>query len=228
MLLTGRPAQVSITVLCFVLGLLVVMQLRTQGRIAKAAQAQSNLDQSRVISDLIDANAKLDRQVDDLDMQLNKYRYAPDESNLDTLVADLNRLKIINGLVEVSGPGIAIRVDGEMTATDMQDLVNELRNAGAEAIALNDQRLIVNSVIAADRGGLSANGVRVTSPYVFQAIGQPDVLERAIERKGGLVPILRYNYPSVSITLTKHERDKLTLPMFQGTHEFRYARAQQK
>jgi len=221
-----RSSHFYIAALCFILGLLVVMQLRTQGWIAKAMQ--STVDQSQVISDLIEANAKLDRQVDELQSQLNKYRYSAETSNLEELVADLNRLKIVNGLVEVSGYGIEIRVYGEISATDMQDLINELRNAGAEAIGLNDQRIVVSSVVAVDRDGLSVNGVRITAPYVFLAIGQPDYLERAIERKGGLVPILRYNYPSVNIAVIKHDRDKITLPIYQGSREFRYASAKKQ
>ncbi|MBI3977570.1 MAG: DUF881 domain-containing protein [Chloroflexi bacterium] len=221
-MLRDRQAQLWVTGLCFLLGLLLVVQLRTQRGIAKQIQTQSPLDQARVISDLLDNNTRLYRQIDELEVQIAKSQFSSAESNLKALVADLNRLRAVNGLVEVAGPGVEIRVGGEISAADMQDLLNELRNAGAEAISLNDSRIVVSSVALADRGSLAVNGQRLKAPYVLRAIGHPETLDRAIERKGGLVPILRYNYPSVPISLVRSER--LVLPISEGKARFAIAR----
>lgn len=215
-------AKVSISLVCFLIGALAVMQLRAQSRVVKTIQAQSSTEQARVINDLIDANAALRKEIQTLEEDLERYEQAAGKSELDGIVADLNRLKMINGLVEVSGPGIEVTVDGEVGETDMQDLVNELRNAGAESISLGPQRIVGRSVVVKDgSSGFLVDNVRLTKPYVLKALGNPDTLERAVERKGGLVVLLRYNNPGLRIWVERE--DRLVLPISQGVADFAFA-----
>jgi len=139
------------------------------------------------------------------------------------MVEELNRLRIINGMVEVTGPGVEVRISGEITALDLQDLINEARNAGAEAISLNGYRVVARSVVVSRDGKIYLEGNRLSSPYVLQAIGQPETLEKAFTRKGGLLALFQFTYPNVSITVTLQKA--LALPLYQGKYEFRYARA---
>ncbi len=218
----GLSAKISVSVVCFLIGLLAGMQLRTQSRVVKSVQAQSSTEQASVINDLLDANAALSKEIQSLEADLERYELAAGKSDLDSIVADLNRLKMINGLVEASGPGIEITVEGEVSETDMQDLVNELRNAGAESMSLGPQRIVGRSVIVKDgSSGFLVDDVRLTRPYVLRAVGNPDTLERAIERKGGLVVLLRYNYPELRIRVERV--DKLVLPVYQGKYDLAFA-----
>ena len=73
-------------------------------------------------------------------------------------------------------------VSGQINPLDMQDLINELRNAGVEAIALDGYRIIVRSVVAREGTDLSLDGNRLLPPYRLQAIGQPDTIEKALLR----------------------------------------------
>jgi uncharacterized protein YlxW (UPF0749 family) len=127
-------------------------------------------------------------------------------SKLEELVNELNQLKIINGLAEASGPGVEVEINEAISLVEMQDMINELRNAGAEVLAINDQRLIVSSVIAADADGIVVDGVKLSRPYVFQALGHPETIERALVRKGGLVALLESNYEGLKIKVTKRDR----------------------
>lgn len=219
---TNSQFSISIAAICFVVGILGVTQFRTQNILAKAIQNQSPANQAQMISGLIESNTTLNRQIQDLRLQISRYQEAPGKIEVDTLVADLNRLKIINGFVEVAGPGIEVKVNGEIKTEEFQDLINELRNAGAETMAFNEQRLVGPSVVTRDSGGILVNGQRVRPPYTLQAIGDRETLERAAERKGGLLSLLRYNYPHMPITSQKIYR--LVLPIYEGGYVFSYAR----
>ncbi len=214
----SRSAQLSLAIICFLLGLLVVAQLRTQRRMI----ATPGTDQLAIMANLVEANAHLRQEVEALEDQLREYQQAAGRGVLEALVDELNKVKIVNGLVEVSGPGVEVRLDGPLTALDMQDLINELRNAGAEALALGDERLIVSSVVAsAEDGTITLNGVKIARPYVLRAIGHPEAMEKALLRSGGLLAALEGSYEGLEVTVVK--RDKMVLPVYKGALAFRYA-----
>ncbi len=214
--------QITITLTCLLLGIFLVVQLRTQGNIVRSIVSDSSTEQASMIDGLVQSNASLRKEVDSLSQRLAQYQSGGNESNMQTLVNDLNRIKIANGLIEVSGPGISVTLDKPLAAEELQDVINELRNAGAEAIVLNGQRVVVNSVVALDRTGISLGGVPLTTPYRFEAIGDPDTLARAVDRKGGLVPALVANHPGLNMDMQK--KDKLVAPIYQSKMEFRYAK----
>lgn len=220
--MSHRISRVTLTFILLLLGLLVMAQFHTQGLISKARVSVSSADQSVILSSLVEANAGLRTEIETLQARLDGYRRAGSSGLLDKLVEELNRIKIVNGLVEVSGPGIQVRVNGPLSVLNAQDLVNELRNAGAEAMALNGERLVLWSAIAAaDEVWLTVDGKRIASPYVFQAIGEAETLETALVRSGGLVATLEHSYEGLDIQIQRH--DKLVLPVHRYPPEFHYA-----
>ena len=221
----GRIAVwLQLGILGLVIGLLGVTQFRTQSNIAKAIQEQSPVNQAQVISNLLEANTALDREVQSLEEQLAKYSQGLERSGLEALVGDLNRLKVVNGLVEVWGPGVEVSVGARLQAEEAHDIINELRNAGAEALSLNGQRLIAGSILSQsrDREGLVLDGTTLSPPYVFQALGDVQTMEVALERKGGIIPLLRYTYPQSRINVLRV--DRMVLPVYQGKYVYRFAR----
>jgi uncharacterized protein YlxW (UPF0749 family) len=213
-------SQLLLTALTLVLGVAIVAQFRARGR-AHVVTA-SHEDQSLLLSELVDANRSLRAEIDSLQSQLAIYEGMSRGIGLQELVAELNRVKVINGLVEVSGPGVELLVDGPLNVLDLQDLVNELRNAGAEAISLNGRRLVVHSVWGAEGNGrIMLDGYAISRPYRFQAIGDPDTLETALLRPGGLVRLFRRTYPNLMVTSAKNSR--LVLGIRRPQSELRYA-----
>lgn len=220
--MSHRISQVTLTIIALLLGILVTAQFHAHSLTSKTRALVSSADQSVILSNLIEANAGLRAEVDALGAQLSGYRSADSSGLLETLVEELNRIKIVNGLVQVSGPGIQVRVSGPMSVLNAQDLVNELRNAGAEAIALNGERLVLWSAIAADdEGWLTVDGVRIASPYVFQAIGDGETLETALTRSGGLIAVLEHSYEGLQVEISY--REKLVLLVHRYPPEFKYA-----
>jgi uncharacterized protein YlxW (UPF0749 family) len=220
-----RSAQITLTVVSFLLGLLLVTQFYTQGKLASAAQTQSTADQAMIISGLVEGNAGLRKEVANLESEAAHYDLTSGEASLENMVGELNKLRILNGLVEVAGPGVEIRISGSVTALDLQDLMNEVRNAGAEALAMNGFRLVARSVVVGTNGSIVVDENRLSPPYRLQAIGDSQALERALIRKGGLISLLEFAYPDATITVARQER--MVLPLYLGKYEFRYARTAQ-
>ncbi|MBI4317952.1 MAG: DUF881 domain-containing protein [Chloroflexi bacterium] len=217
----NRLSQVSLTFVAILLGVLLVMQLRVQGRIAKSVEAQSATDQATMISNLYDSNLSLRKEVARLSAELDQYQDAPGQNDLDAMLREQNKLRIANGSAKVSGPGVEMTVVADLRSEDLQDLVNEFRNAGAEAIAVNEQRVVFRSAVGSHRSGLTVNNVQLNSPYSLYAIGQADTLERALTRKGGLLTYLETTYPNARINISK--RTRMVLPAYQADFEWQYA-----
>lgn len=216
-------AQICLTVVCFVFGALLMVQFRTQGKIAKTLQTESSADQAQIVSNLYDANIALRKEVGTLEQQLRERRDSSDAFHADELAVDLQKLRVINGTLPAVGPGVNLRIEADIRAEDLQDLINELRNAGAEALALNDERITYRSAVTSARGVLYLSGRPLSQPYVFAAIGASDTLERALTRKGGLVSYLQNTYPEATISVQK--RTKVALPRASDAPDFAIAQA---
>lgn len=218
----SRSAQLLLTIVCFILGLLLVAQFRTQRMTSRSLLSASSADQLAMISSLVENNARLREEMEALEEQLSEYQQATGRAMLGALVQELNKIRIINGLVEVSGAGVEVTIDGPIGVVDIQDLINELRNAGAEALTINGERLTLYSVIASTEDGVMiVNGMKPSRPYILQAIGQPETLETALLRRGGLIATLERNYDGLAVSVIRRER--MVLPVYKGAIEFVYA-----
>ena len=206
---------------CLLLGVLLVVQFRTQSAVGRAPTAAGSAPMA-VLSTLVEANARLRQERAALTSRLAEYERASAQERLTALVGELNRLRIVNGLVEVTGPGVEVRIEGPFRPVEMQDLVNELRNVGAEAIALNGKRLIASSVIASSGETLVVNGQRLAPPYLFQAIGSPQNMETALMRQGGLIALLARVHEGYGSPVRQSAR--MTLSVYTWPLQFQYAR----
>jgi uncharacterized protein YlxW (UPF0749 family) len=203
-----------------IVGVLMVAQLRVQRRLRVADYDRD--EQVVLLSELVDANRRLRAEIDLLTAQQSAYGDENRGAILEDLVAELNRVRMLNGAIEVSGPGIELLIDGPVSALDLQDVVNELRNAGAEALALNGHRLVGSSVfVVEDRGLVVVDGQPVQRPYRFEAIGDPGTMETALLRPGGLVSLFERMYSNPVVQST--QRTRLVLGVHRPRLAFEYA-----
>lgn len=216
----GWGGRLSLALIGLVLGLLLVAQLRVQQTVRTTAGGE---EWEFVVADLIEGNGRLREEVEALRAQLAGLQEATGSGAvLQSLVDEANQLRIANGLVEVSGPGIEVMISGPAGGPDLQDLLNELRNAGAEALAVNGRRIVAWSAIGFNGQEVTVDGRPVEPPYRLQAIGNAHTLEVALMRPGGLVSLLRRARPGLSIDVSRQER--LTLPVYDQPLQFAYAR----
>ncbi len=212
-------AWLSLMVLCLGAGVLLVVQLRTQ---QTARQVEREEDWAFVVADLIESNARLRSESAALEAQLAGLQNVEGGGAiLQSLVDEVNQLRIVNGWVATSGPGIEVTISGPISVLDLHDLINELRNAGAEALALNEQRIVAWTAISTDGEHVTADGQPVQPPYRLQAIGDAQTLEAALLRPGGLIALIDEFSREISVEVT--QADKLTLPVYDQPFQFAYA-----
>jgi uncharacterized protein YlxW (UPF0749 family) len=185
-------AQFLIAATCLILGLMLVPQFRSQRSTDLANQSLN--DQATYISSLYRANVDLRDQLAELQREVDAYKQtnSAGSSNLEDLVREVKRLRIANGEVDITGPGVRMVITDTVDARHIQDVVNELRSSGVEGMAVGDVRLLARSVVSSDADGhILVDNQQVNPPYVITAIGDPDTIEAAVNRKGGLVELLR-------------------------------------
>ena len=196
----------TVTLVAAILGVLVVAQLRSQA----ANPGLSNLSAQEltlVIANVNTSNERDRAEVAALERQLATLTEARDrgESALGALRADLASLRAWAGLTAVVGPGVSIRVAGPIGGEAIEDLLNELRNAGAEAVAVEDVRVVPGAVVVGAPGGLSVENTPLGESFEIRAIGSPQIITGTLTRGGGVIAQLGATYPDVTITVTPAE-----------------------
>jgi uncharacterized protein YlxW (UPF0749 family) len=203
-------SQLAVATVALLLGLLVVVQLRAQAGNAGLAQLSSQ-DLTVLVANLNDRNDQLRREVASLESELaalNQNR-ARGEASIDELRADLRRVRAYAGLDPVGGPGVTIAVDGPIDGSGVEELINELRNAGAEAIGADGIRIVSGVVVNGAPGAASIEGQRLHSPFEIWAIGASEKLTGSLARPGGVIAQLAATEPDVSVTVTPVSRIEL-------------------
>ena len=192
------------------LGFLVVAQLRIQ-QATPALAGESAQDLTVLVANLNIRNDQLRTEIATLDDQLGELRgnQARGETSLDELRRDLEEVRAFAGLEPVVGPGVAVAVDGPISAGSVSELLNELRTAGAEAIAIDDVRIVPGSVVSGPPGALSVERVALGTPFEIRAIGAPETLTGSLTRSGGIVSQLAAVEAAATLTVTPLERTVL-------------------
>jgi uncharacterized protein YlxW (UPF0749 family) len=216
----GRPrSQVALAAIALLLGFLLVVQVRAQ-QAGSGLEAQSSQDLTLLIANRTTRNDALRAELADLGRQLDAMNAARarGETNVGQLRSDLERVRLWSGLEPASGPGIRITIvdpDASVSATAVSDLVNELRNVGAEAIAVGGVRVVAGTVVAGPPGALSVENTALESPIEVAAIGSAPALTGALTRAGGIVAQLQATYPGVAVEVAP--LDAVTLPATERT-----------
>lgn len=188
---------VTIGIICFVLTYVMAMQFRTIEE-TNITQIES-MRESELSESLANWKEKYETtasKLEETNMKLQEYKQKR-ESNQEAselLNKELTQIKTIAGLTDVRGNGVIITYSedtssefGKIEDSDLVELVNELRLAGAEAISINDQRIInmsdISKIDIDEKTFILINGKRVTSPYTIKAIGDQTYLESALKMK---------------------------------------------
>jgi uncharacterized protein YlxW (UPF0749 family) len=198
--------QIAITVVSAILGLLVVIQLRTQqadpGLSALTAQELTVL-----VANLNTRNEQLRGEVATLERELGGLSadQARGESSLEQIRRDLGRVRAWAGLEPLTGRGIRIVVSGPIDGAGVEEVLNELRNAGAEAISVGGIRVVSGTVVAGRAGSVSIENTALGDPFDVLAIGSPETLTGSLTRIGGVVSMLAATYPGALLTVAPVE-----------------------
>lgn len=203
-LLHPHRSQVLVAVLLAVLGFAAVTQVRTNDHDSTYAGYREQ-DLIDVLNGLAGSTQRAQSDIARLQDTRNsllsdtaKRKAAQDEAT-----TQVNNLKILAGLVPVSGPGVRIHIAervSQVKVADFLDLVEELRSSGAEAIQVNGKvRLVAQSSLDQSADGLMVDGQLLVPPYTVDAIGEPSTLAGAISFARGPKDELEGDGASVTV-----------------------------
>ncbi len=211
----------SIACVCMVLGFMLAIQFRVTEVMKESVPHQR-------IEELSARLIQAEEERDALQEELNTVR--KEGAN----AAAAGDLRLRAGLTPLKGEGIIVRMDDSAASSkagenpnlylihddDLLRVINELRAAGAEAVAVNGQRLIGTSEIRCAGPTLSVNNVRSAPPFIIKAIGDKQALEGAIKMRGGVAETLKV----WGIQMETETRDDVYIPAYKGAVKHTYAR----
>jgi len=208
--MAARLAQLSLFAVALIIGILLVGQLRSQARPIELSSLSAQ-ELSTLIETLSARNVELNDGLASLREQIREYERAElqGRSVLDLTEENLLGLAAFAGLSGVEGQGIVIEIDGSFDPTAVNDLIYELRNAGAEAIAVDTVRITAGSVAVLGTGAIEIDGVPIGHSFTISAIGSPTGLRAAIERPGGILTLLQQ---AIDAVFRIEERTSLFVP----------------
>lgn len=221
-------------IMCMLLTLGIAIQIKTINQMNNKSVTNSATEND-LRDSVLKTKEKYDNtyaKVEKLEKELEELQTSAsvnsDEAN--ELQEKLKEYKKILGLTEVRGNGLEITLkDGDENQSksvlssivhdgDILQVVNALRNAGADAISVNDQRIVNTSAISCIGNVVKINGEKVGAPFVIKAIGNPEWLYGAIEMNGGYVSNLRREGVDVEVKKVKD----ITIPKYDGVYNATY------
>ncbi|HHX17499.1 MAG TPA: DUF881 domain-containing protein [Clostridium sp.] len=199
--------NISITIVCLILGTMLSWQYKSISSSNASSIAQNErLEDLR--SQLIEEkriNEGLKNRNEELQAQLSEYKEAIDdiEKLEQTIIREKERAEIIAGLVDVKGEGVVLTIDGDISVwarrpSGFIDLINELKAAEAQAISIQDERVVAMTEIKIidinETGNVNKwiiNGRNFTPPFTVKAIGDPDKLDNSLHMIAGILDVLK-------------------------------------
>ncbi len=214
---------ITLGIICFVLVFIMFMQFKTVEQ-TDITQIET-MRETELKDALADWKTKYQETNESLiqTRQKNEEYKQKDDSNQEAnelLAKEVSQTNLMSGKVDVQGEGIIITLtdtdEKSVASLDLVNLVNELVLAGAEAISINDNR-VVNMTDIVDIGNqfIVINSQRVSSPYIIKAIGEKMYLQSALTIKSGFVDRIKASGINVNIDIKnnvkilKYDGDKL-------------------
>lgn len=224
-----------IGLLCFLLSAGIAVQIRSlRGNPAVVGESQTT---NQLRDSVLEWREKYEQAIDKLEYkeaELGSIRKkisseSQDAGDITDIIASNNEAL---GLTEVNGQGVSIVCkDGEVSSSsiltsqylvhdgDLLNLINALKNAGAEAISVNEQRIVNKTSVYCSGNIIMINNERVGSPFVIKAIGNPEALYGAIIMPGSYYSKMKDDGVQVSIT----KENSLVIPKYNGNYKYEYA-----
>jgi uncharacterized protein YlxW (UPF0749 family) len=219
--------QAIVAVVLALVGCVAVVQVRVN-RADDGYQNARREDLIAILDGLGQNTRRLESEITDLEERKNSLSSSADKAQTarQQAEAQIRTLGILAGTMPAVGPGVRITLNdpqGKMTSSNLLDAIEELRDAGAEAIQVNGTvRVVASTDFVDDSPGIGVDGQKLTSPYTIEAIGESHNLAEAANFPGGLVS--EVTGPQVGGTAEVNELDSVSITALHAPEEHRYAR----
>lgn len=190
----ANRAQLLVALLCALLGFALVVQVRQTNVEGLSVLRQSDL--VRILDETTQRATELEREAAALERTRQELLSGSDQQQaaLDAATKTATTLGILSGRLPAEGPGIELTISeasGSIPALTLFNVLEELRNAGAEAVQINGHRLVASSYFVDGERGVEVDGLTLTPPYRWLAIGSPSTMGPALEIPGGAMAAVR-------------------------------------
>jgi uncharacterized protein YlxW (UPF0749 family) len=175
-----KTDYIIIGIICFFLGIFIVSQKMSAQEYSKIIQPENNDVLALEVSSLTKANADLRQEVAKLTSDLDVYQNSSEsnKSLREKYLSNLDQYNAIIGNSEIKGHGVIVTIQGNLVTAQVVDLVNAIKNIGSSQIAINGERLLINTDLSKFAG---------KSSYIIDILGNGQTIKSAMERKGGIV-----------------------------------------
>ena len=204
-----KPRKLYISIFALVLGVLISFQIRSYSGIKDIVARNDNSNIFEQISIIKEKNNGLKKEIDELEDNLSRLQDRDDA--LTVIDEEIEKYQKLAGKSPVFGSGIILVVRGDIPAPWINDIVNELFNSGAQAVGINNIR-ISNSSAGLDtlpQGQIWMGGNILSPPYVFNVIGDSQLIGKIINLPGGILSRLKIAFPTVDISIEEKEIVKI-------------------
>lgn len=182
-----------LVVLTIFLGLLITWSIRQNDQPEVLASARED-ELVLILDDLVKQTDSLEQELVKQRQVLESLQSGSSEQAREAAQRRLDQLIVLSGSAPVSGPGLQLRITGDLysvSAFTLLDAVQELRDAGAVAIEINGNRVVSNTYFLDAPDGIKISQKTIRSPYVVNVIGDPATLETALKIPGGIVETIQ-------------------------------------
>ncbi|MGE7437425.1 DUF881 domain-containing protein [Kitasatospora sp. NPDC001175] len=199
--------QLVVAVLLFSLGLALAIQVRSTSDHSNQLRGARQEDLVRILDELDSRQQRLQQEKTQLEQSLTQLENSSNQAKEaeEQTRKKATELGVLAGAVKATGPGIVLTVDdpqGQVKADMLLDTLQELRAAGAEAIQINDVRVVASTYFTdTSAGGVQIDGRKVSQPFRFTVIGNPQDLTPALNIPGGVVRTLEKQQAQATITV---------------------------
>lgn len=192
--------QAALTIVCLILGIVIAMQYRSV-KINNSLAVYEQQRSSDLITDLLreqENNEQLKKRIEELQEEFEKFRTGSDNEieSIQSFKKAILELQILVGKKTVKGKGVIVTIDGvgnaQVDDSNILAVLNELRAADVQALAVNDERIIATSEVRRAGSYMTVNGRKLLPPYIIKAIADPVKLENSLGIMGGIVEMLKY------------------------------------
>jgi uncharacterized protein YlxW (UPF0749 family) len=223
-----RESRIILSIILFILGIALALQFKST-LYAKHQNSSNALNAEKLMAQLVNERketdalkAAIDENLKVQDEIINAYYK---QGNDYQLSSDLDYIKLVAGLVDVSGPGITIKLDDAPVRQpdtpvnwliihdeDIKIILNELKSAGAQAISVNGERVMPMSEQVCAGPNILINGNKYPVPYIINAIGDPDLLYESISRSERIAEMMQFK---IRVEITKSR--EILIPKYSGS-----------
>lgn len=234
-----KKIAMTLGIVCLILTIGIAVQIKTINGTSSTVAQEFSDDNLR--DEVLKWQERYNRETEKLDeaekrLATIRTESAKNDTTTSTMEEQIRINNILLGLTDVEGKGVEITVKDDPNATtqsvaafddisyhivhdgDLREIVNELKNAGAEAISINDQRIVPTTAITCIGNVIKINDEKVSSPFVIKAIGFPERIDSALNRSGGFLDFL----DDFGIVISTKKLDKLKITKYTGVISSKY------